>query len=98
MYPLVPQAEARAALAQSVERFTRNEKVASSILAGGSIQPPVRNTVPDGGWIIQSNRDEGRGTAERSTVGRMRGDLNRGGATRGWCSRSFPRSPFSGPW
>ena len=35
-YPLVPQAEARAALAQSVERFTRNEKVASSILASGS--------------------------------------------------------------
>src|SRR5439155_901231 len=27
----------RAALAQSVEHFTRNEKVASSILAGGSI-------------------------------------------------------------
>lgn len=26
----------RAALAQSVERFTRNEKVASSILASGS--------------------------------------------------------------
>lgn len=31
----------RAALAQSVEHFTRNEKVASSILAGGSSENPV---------------------------------------------------------
>ena len=36
MYPLVPQAEARAALAQSVERFTRNEKVRGSIPLSGS--------------------------------------------------------------
>ena len=30
-----------AALAQSVEHLTRNEKVASSILAGGSIKPQL---------------------------------------------------------
>jgi hypothetical protein len=33
---LAPPSESSASLAQSVERFTRNEKVASSILAGGS--------------------------------------------------------------
>ena len=35
------QRNVRAALAQSVERLTRNEKVASSILAGGSIKPQL---------------------------------------------------------
>lgn len=34
-------AERHAALAQSVERFTRNEKVRSSILLGGSTRKPA---------------------------------------------------------
>ena len=37
----------RAALAQSVERLTRNEKVVSSILTGGSTKPPGKH------WFYQ---------------------------------------------
>ena len=41
--PLVPRVPVvRAALAQSAERFTRNEKVASSILASGSMWRLIR--------------------------------------------------------
>ena len=36
-----------AALAQSAERFTRNEKVASSILAGGSTKPQPTELAPE---------------------------------------------------
>ena len=38
----------RAALAQSVERLTRNEKVVSSILTGGSTKPPGKPTFNQG--------------------------------------------------
>lgn len=37
-----PAPQGTAALAQSVEHFTRNEKVKSSILLGGSIHPHQR--------------------------------------------------------
>ena len=64
----------RAALAQSVERFTRNEKVVGSIPTGGSTKTPAQSVRELGFCACFTTLGRGRIRAVRWASGRTRGE------------------------